>query len=85
MIYTGKLYANNNNDVLVEDYLVSNIRLNYSLRKDKWIIKPYLGVNNLFDESYNSNIRINAFGGRYYEPAPPRNVYIGLTANLDLE
>jgi iron complex outermembrane receptor protein len=85
MIYSGKLYANNNNDVLVEDYFVSNIRLNYSLRKDKWIIKPYLGVNNLFDESYNSNIRINAFGGRYYEPAPLRNVYIGLTANLDLE
>jgi iron complex outermembrane receptor protein len=33
---------------------------------------------NLFNESYNSNIRINAFGGRYFEPAPERNIYAGL-------
>jgi hypothetical protein len=38
-------------------------------------LRPYVGINNLFNESYNSNIRINAFGGRYFEPAPERNIY----------
>ena len=40
---------------------------------------PFVGVNNLFDESYNANMRINAFGGRYFEPAPDGNFYGGLT------
>jgi iron complex outermembrane receptor protein len=42
------------------------------------MFRPYVGINNLFNEYYNSNIRINAFGGRYYEPAPERNVYAGI-------
>ena len=37
----------------------------------------YLAIQ-LINEYYNSNIRINAFGGRYYEPAPERNVYAGI-------
>jgi iron complex outermembrane receptor protein len=47
------------------------------------MIMPYLGVNNLFDEEFNSNIRINAYGGRYYEPAPGRNGYLGVTLNYN--
>jgi iron complex outermembrane receptor protein len=39
-------------------------------------------VNNLFDENYFSNIRINAFGGRFFEPAPDRNIYAGVTINF---
>jgi iron complex outermembrane recepter protein len=37
-------------------------------------------VNNLFDERYPGNVRINAFGGRYFEPAPDRNLYAGVAA-----
>jgi len=35
-------------------------------------------VNNLFGEHYMSNVRINAAFGRYYEPAPERNIYAGV-------
>ena len=31
---------------------------------------------------YFDNIRINAFGGRYYEPAPGRTFYTGLAYEL---
>jgi iron complex outermembrane receptor protein len=41
---------------------------------------PYLGINNLFDKEYIGNVRINAFGSRYYEPAPEFNIYAGLNA-----
>jgi iron complex outermembrane receptor protein len=37
-----------------------------------------LGVNNAFNQEYFDNIRINAFGKRYYEPAPKRNFYFGI-------
>ena len=33
----------------------------------------------VFDERYNSSAIVNAFGGRYYEPSPDREVYVGLT------
>jgi iron complex outermembrane receptor protein len=41
-----------------------------------------MSVNNLFNEEYNSNVRINATFGRYYEPAPLRNVSGGVTARV---
>ena len=81
-VYSGNLYASNSNTVDVDSYVVSNFRISYEFVSGNWLLRPYLGVNNIFDESYNSNIRINAFGGRYYEPAPPRNYYAGITVNF---
>lgn len=81
MNYSGDLFANNANSVEVPSYVVSNFRLSYDFEKEDWMLRPYLGVNNLFDEEFNSNIRINAYGGRYYEPAPGRNSYLGVTIN----
>ena len=77
--YSGDLFANNANTVKVQAYTVSNFRLSYNISKRNWKILPYLGVNNIFDTEFSSNIRINAFGSRYYEPAPERNSYLGIT------
>ena len=76
--YSGNLFANNANSVVVSDYLVSSLRATYDIQTARLMFRPYVGINNLFNEYYNSNIRINAFGGRYYEPAPERNVYAGI-------
>ncbi len=76
---TGSLYADNANQTRVDRYTVSNLRLGLEKFVGDWEISPFVGVNNLFDEKYNSNIRINAFGSRYYEPAPERNIYGGIT------
>jgi iron complex outermembrane recepter protein len=40
-------------------------------------ISPFAGVNNLGDKTYVSSVTVNAFGGRYYEPGPGREFYIG--------
>ena len=81
-VYSGQLYANNANSVEVSTYAVVNARFSHEFRNGRWIIRPYAGINNLLDESYNSNIRINAFGGRYFEPAPERNFYAGVVVNF---
>ncbi len=78
-IYHGELFADNANDVEVDAYHVSNLRLGYDRFSRDWEFAAFVGVNNLFDESYNNNIRINAFGGRYFEPAPERNAFAGFT------
>lgn len=79
LTYTGELYADNANDTRVDSSRVSNLRFGYNGSYGDWEVAPFLGVNNLFDEDYNNNIRINAFGGRYFEPAPERNAYVGIS------
>lgn len=39
---------------------------------------PFLGVDNALDERYNASVVPNAFGGRYYEPAPGRTLVGGM-------
>ena len=83
--YSGSLFANNANTETVASYVVTNIRLSHQFDFDRWNIQPYIGINNLFDEEYNNNIRINAFGGRFFEPAPERNTYGGVTIAYQLK
>ena len=49
----------------------------------KILISPFIGINNFFDESYNANVRINAFGKRFFEPGPDRNLYAGVNLRFD--
>jgi iron complex outermembrane receptor protein len=77
-VHTGDQYADNANATLVGNYTVANLRLGYDKQLDSMTISPFLGVNNVNDESYYGNIRINAVGNRYYEPAPGSSFYAGI-------
>ncbi len=80
--YSGDLYADDANTAEVGAWTVANLRVYGEATRGRWQLRPYVGLNNLFDERYFGNIRINAFGGRYYEPAPGRNVYAGISASF---
>lgn len=41
-------------------------------------MEPTLAVQNLFGTEYNSSVTVNAFGRRYFEPAPGRTLNLGL-------
>ncbi|MDT8437647.1 MAG: TonB-dependent receptor [Wenzhouxiangellaceae bacterium] len=43
-----------------------------------WRLGVRGGVFNLLDQRYHDNVRINAFGGRFFEPAPDRHAYGGI-------
>lgn len=77
--YVGKLWADDQNSVEVDNYLEVSCSIRYSTTLKKLTLSPFAGVRNLTNQAYFDNIRINAFGGRYYEPAPERNYYIGFT------
>ncbi len=80
--YVGVLYANDSNSVATEGYTVFNLNLGYKLAAKKALFSPFLGINNVFNTQYNDNVRINAFGGRYYEPAPGFNIFGGIRVEL---
>ncbi len=73
----GELVADDSNETQVPAYLLANASTGWRVQFPKLEIEPFLGCNNLFDEAYNANIRINA-GTRFYEPAPLRNFYAGV-------
>jgi iron complex outermembrane receptor protein len=41
-------------------------------------VRPFFGIDNLFDERYNASTVPNAVGNRFFEPAPGRQFYVGL-------
>lgn len=75
----SRYYADDANSAVNPAYVVSNFRAGYEGIFGNWRLGPFVGFNNLFDESYNGNVRINSFGGRYYEPAPGFNTYGGVS------
>lgn len=83
--YVDEINANNANTTVTDNYMVANLRMGYTKYKDNWELSPFIGVNNITDEAYSGNIRINAFGGRHYEAAPERNIYGGLSVRYYYE
>ena len=71
----GERYADNANETLISSYNLLNLKYSKDIFSNSEI---FLGLNNAFNQEYFDNIRINAFGKRYYEPAPKRNFYFGV-------
>nr|WP_298999301.1 TonB-dependent receptor [uncultured Allomuricauda sp.] len=82
MQYRGDFFANDSNAVTEASAVISNLSVSQKLSFDGWNLSPYFGINNLFDTQYNDNVRLNAFGGRFFEPAPGINIYGGLRISL---
>jgi iron complex outermembrane receptor protein len=47
--------------------------------KKNWESNLYVGVDNLLDEQYSLGNDLNDPRGRYYNLAPARNFYVGLS------
>jgi len=82
-LYVDHFFADDANTIRNGAYWVSNLRVGRRFRLGRFAITPFAGVNNLFDREYNGNVRINAARDRYFEPAPDRNVYGGLSFRYD--
>ncbi len=78
----GTMYADNANRTVVPGYRLLHANAGYRWVRNRVAFEPFLGINNLWGESYFSNIRINGFGGRYYEPAAPLNLYGGIKVHI---
>lgn len=78
LLAQDRQYADNANTERVGATAVLNLRGGRVVRHGDWDVEAFVAVNNLLGEEYFSNIRPNASFGRYYEPAPDRNFFMGL-------
>jgi iron complex outermembrane receptor protein len=56
---------------------VTNLRLSWEGRAAGAWVRPFLGINNLWDREYVGSFTLNGAFGRVFETAPGRNYYLG--------
>ena len=76
--HVGRFYANDTNEVVIDAYQKGRFQAEKQFDFSWGTLSWTAGIHNLWNTRYFDNIRINAFGGRFYEPAPGRNAYFGL-------
>lgn len=77
-IYKDKIPLNNENTDFADNYNLVLVKAGIAGSLGKNMSGDfYAGVNNLFNEKYSLGNDLNPFGGRYYQPSPVRNFYIG--------
>ncbi len=59
-------------------YTIVDVRLGLHRRFGPLTLEIYGGINNVLDVRYNGSIVPNAFGNRFFEPAPGRNFFWGV-------
>ena len=73
----GETPLNNSNTVSHPAYLTANLEFSCSFPGHGLLLT--MGCRNLTDTAYSGWHQVNAFGGRFYNPAPPRTFTLGLT------
>lgn len=76
--WTDEYAVNDANTAFNWAHTVVNARFGLEADWRRVAVRPFVGVDNLLDERYNASAMINALGGRFFEPAPGRTIYLGL-------
>lgn len=81
MVAKSEVWANDANAVAAPGFAVFNIRAGGMTGR----LSPVVAVQNLFDTRYVGSVAVNAAGAsvavtKFYEPAPRRTFYVGLSA-----
>jgi len=71
--------VNNANTAFNWSYTIVDLRTGWDGDWNGFSVQPFLGIENLFDQRYNSSTIPNALGSRYYEPSPGREFFVGVT------
>ena len=78
----SSMFADNNNEVKVPSYALANIGLKNNIQIKGVSLNLGLQIRNIFDQNYYDNIRTNAFGNRFYEPASLRQFIFSINTTF---
>lgn len=58
---------------------VTGVRMGWKGGAQRWSVAPFAVVTNLFDRKYVGSVTLNGAGGRVFEPAAGRALYLGVS------
>jgi iron complex outermembrane receptor protein len=76
--YVSAIPLNDANSIYSDAYNTSLVKISWSHLFSKFDIQLFSGIDNLTNANYSAGHDINAFGGRYYNPAPGRTYLLGI-------
>jgi iron complex outermembrane receptor protein len=80
--YTAQIPLNDANSVLADEYHLVQLKGGWKKVWGRAVFDFFAGSDNMPNQSYSLGNDLNAAGGRYYNPAPPRNYFAGFTVTL---
>jgi iron complex outermembrane receptor protein len=81
--FIGDYFADNANAVRVDHYGLANLEIQKQFQLKSTSITLGFSVFNLTNTKYFDNIRINAFGSRFYEPAGGRQLLFSIKTGFE--
>ena len=82
--YVDKLYVNERNTDAAPAWTVVNARLGFAQVSGAATWREFVRVNNLFDRDYAGSVIVGDTNGRFFEPAPGRNWFLGASVEVRL-
>jgi iron complex outermembrane receptor protein len=77
--YSSGYFVSDTLNTRTAPWWATNVRVGWEGRAGGMRLAPFVGVNNAFNHLYVSSVVINAARDRFFEPAPGRNIYVGLS------
>jgi iron complex outermembrane receptor protein len=82
--YVAKLYVNDRNSDAAPAYSIANVRAGLVQSWQRATFREFVRVNNLFDRNYVGSVIVGDTNGRFFEPAPGRNWFVGASVDVPL-
>ena len=81
VVYFSDTYAYDTNNVAYRPgaYTIANLRGSLEQKVDRWTLKEFVRIDNIFDRTYVSNVKVNTTSP--FEPGLDRNYTLGLSAS----
>ncbi|MEO8751594.1 MAG: TonB-dependent receptor, partial [Casimicrobiaceae bacterium] len=77
--YVGRVYANDRNTAYAPAYTLGNLRAGFAQAFGNLRFTEYVRVNNIANVNYIGSVIVGDTNGRYFEPAPGRNWFAGIS------
>jgi iron complex outermembrane recepter protein len=77
--HSSGYFVNDTLNTQTRAWWTTNVRVGWDGTVGSLRLRPFVGFNNVWNRFYVASVVINAANGRYYEPAPGRNLYVGLS------
>jgi len=78
--YVSSVYVNDTNSDAAPGYIVASLHAGFTRTFGAWTLGGFARVDNFTDKAYIGSVIVNEGNNRYFEPAPGRTWFCGVSA-----
>ncbi len=83
LLHRSRVAVDDDNSEFAASFTVVNAVVGFEQRGAGWRLQEFLRIDNVGDKAYVGSVIVNDGNGRFYEPAPGRNVLVGVQASIE--